>query len=182
MTRCMVLNASFEFLTIVDRWIDALSLVLAEKAIAIEHYPDIVRSQREQFRLPAVVVMRYQVNTQRKRHLFDAPSRKAVFIRDNFRCQYCGAKVTMRTGTRDHVVPRSRGGRDVLSNIVAACVPCNTRKDARTPEEAGMPLLNRPRSLTEEEKLRCLLRVVRSKERSAWMECLKKHGITLWAA
>jgi 5-methylcytosine-specific restriction endonuclease McrA len=182
MTRCMVLNASYEFLTIIDQWIDALTLVLTDKAVALEHYQDVVRSQYCTFQLPAVVVMRYQVNTHRHRRLFDAPTRKSVFIRDNFRCQYCGVKVTMHTGTRDHVMPRSCGGRDVLANIVAACVPCNTRKDARTPEEAGMPLMNRPRALSEEEKLRCLMRVVRTKERSAWIECLRRHGITLWAA
>jgi 5-methylcytosine-specific restriction endonuclease McrA len=178
----MVLNASFEFLAIEERWIDALSLVLAGKAVPLEQYPDVVRSAREQFRLPAVVVMRYQVRTQRRRRLFDVPTRKVVFIRDGFRCQYCGTRLSMKTGTRDHVVPRSRGGHDTLANVVAACVPCNTRKDARTPDEAGMPLLSRPRVLTEDEKIRCLLRVVRSKERTAWMDCLRRLGLTLWAA
>jgi 5-methylcytosine-specific restriction endonuclease McrA len=182
MTRCMVLNASYEFLAIEERWIDALSLVLAGKATPLELYPDVVRSARERFQLPAVVVMRHQVRTQRRRRLFDSPTRKAVFIRDGFRCQYCGGRIGMNTGTRDHVVPRSRGGADTLANVVAACVACNTRKDARTPDEAGMPLLSRPRALSEDEKLRCLLKVVRSRERATWMECLRRHGITLWAA
>jgi len=177
----MVLNASYEFLTIEERWIDALSLVLAGKALAIEHYPEVVRSERAQFRLPAVVVMRHQVRTLRRRRLFDSPTRKAVFIRDGFRCQYCGVRISMTSGTRDHVVPRSRGGADNLGNVVAACVPCNTHKDARTPDEAGMPLLSRPRALSEDEKLRCVLRVVRTRERSTWMDCLQRHGITLWA-
>jgi 5-methylcytosine-specific restriction endonuclease McrA len=177
----MVLNASYEFLTVIERWIDALGLVITGKAVPLENYPDLVRSQRLAFHLPAVVVMRYQVRTQRRRQLFDAPSRKAVFIRDGFRCQYCGLRVSMRTGTRDHVMPRSRGGADTLSNVVTACVPCNTRKDNRTPSEANMPLLNGPRSLSEEDKIRCLLKVVRSEERQTWMSCLRRHGITLWA-
>ena len=61
-------------------------------------------------------------------------------------------------------------------------MPCNTRKDDRTPDEAGMRLRSKPRALTEEEKLRCLLRTVRRSERSTWLDCLRRHGIALWAA
>ena len=57
MSRCLVLNASYEYLSISDKWIDALGLVLTKKATPIEEYTDIVRSQRTAFRLPAVVVM-----------------------------------------------------------------------------------------------------------------------------
>ena len=182
MSRCMVLNASYEFLAIQEHWIDALSLVIAGKAMPLEHYPDQVRGQWHAFQLPAVVVMRYQVSTQRRRRIFDAPTRKAVFIRDRFTCQYCGTRVSLKSGTRDHVVPRSRGGADTLSNVVTACSACNTRKDSMTPEAAGMRLLSQPRSLTEEEKVQCLLRTVRAKERTTWLDCLRKHGIKLWAA
>ncbi|MBA3845839.1 MAG: HNH endonuclease [Planctomycetes bacterium] len=182
MTRCMVLNASYEFLTIEERWIDALSLVLAGKATALAHYDEVVRSQHASCALPAVVVMRYQVRTQRRRRLFDAPSRKAVFIRDGFVCQYCDARVSMSTGTRDHVIPRSRGGADTLTNVVAACRACNARKADQTPTEAGLELRAKPRALSEDDKLRCLLRTVRAKERTTWTSCLRRHGITLWAA
>jgi 5-methylcytosine-specific restriction endonuclease McrA len=182
MTRCLVLNASYEYLAIAERWIDALSLVITGKATPIEHYPDVVRSAYATFRLPAVVVMRRQVRTLRHRRIFAAPSRRAVFIRDGFACQYCGARLSLTTGTRDHVVPRSRGGSDTLANVVAACRTCNARKDARTPHEAGMTLRSQPRSLTEEEKLDCLLKTVRAKERGVWLDCLRRNGISLWAA
>lgn len=182
MTRCLVLNASYEYLSIAEHWIDALSLVITGKAIPIDHYPDVVRSAHSSFQLPAVVVMRYQVRPQRRRRLFDSPSRKAVFIRDAFACQYCNARLSMRTGTRDHVIPRSRGGADSLSNVVAACISCNSRKEARTPQEAGMALRSQPRALSDDEKIQCLLKTVRSKERSAWLECLRRNGISLWAA
>jgi 5-methylcytosine-specific restriction endonuclease McrA len=178
----MVLNASYEFLTIQEHWIDALSLVLAGKADAIEHYPDVVRSQHCQFHLPAVVVMRYQVMSQRRSGLFHNASKRAIFVRDQFECQYCGVRVTMKTGTRDHVIPRSRGGADSLSNVVAACRMCNFRKDNKTPEEAKMPLRNRPRALSDDEKVQVLLRTVRARERNTWMGCLKRMGIHLWAA
>ena len=182
MTRCMVLDVSYGFLTIEERWIDALGLVLTGKAVPLEEYPDVVRSQHCTFHLPAVVLMRYHVKTQRRRHLFHQPTRRAVFIRDGFVCQYCGTKVSMTTGTRDHVIPRSRGGPDTLLNVVTACRTCNVRKDDRTPDEVGMKLANRPRLLSEEEKLQCLLKLVRAKERNAWMACLRRLGLELWAA
>jgi len=182
MSRCMVLNASYEFLAIQERWIDALSLVLTGKADAIEHYADVVRSEHCRFHLPAVVVMRYQVASHRRPGLFATASKRAIFVRDHFECQYCGVRVTMKTGTRDHVIPRSRGGPDTLTNIVAACRLCNFRKDDRTPDEAGMTLRNRPRALDDDEKVQVLLRTVRAKERNTWMACLKRLGIHLWAA
>lgn len=182
MSRCMVLNASYEFLSIEDRWIDALSLIIAGKAVPLEEYPDVVRSQRCTFHLPAVVLMRYHVKTHRRRSLFNLPTRRAVFVRDNFECQYCGVKISMATGTRDHVIPSSRGGPDTLLNVVTACRICNARKDNRTPDEAGMKLRSRPRSLSEDEKLQCLLKMVRAKERNTWMACLKRLGLELWAA
>ena len=182
MTRCLVLDASYEYLSIAERWIDALSLVIAGKATPIEHYPDVVRSARASFRLPAVVVMRHQVRPQRRRRLFDAPTRQAVFIRDGFACQYCGARLSMTTGTRDHVVPRSRGGADTLANVVAACRACNARKDDRLPHEAGMVLRSQPRALSDGERIQCLLKTVRARERTAWLDCLRRNGITLWAA
>ena len=179
MSRCLVLNASYEYLSIADRWIDALSLVLAKKATPIEEYPEVVRSQREAFRLPAVVVMNRYVKTRRKVRVWSAPTRKLVFSRDGFQCQYCGTRISMGTGTRDHVVPLSRGGPDVLANVVTACRDCNGRKDARTPAEAGMTLRSQPRSLTEAEKIQCLLKTCKVKERETWLECLDRIGVRL---
>lgn len=63
-------------------------------------------------------------------------STRAILDRDGHECAYCGGRAT----TRDHVLPRSRGGADSWDNLVAACVTCNNRKDDRTPGEAGMPL------------------------------------------
>src|SRR4051812_2952877 len=100
MSRCMVLNNSYEFLSITEHWMDALCLVIGGKATPIEHYPEVVRSQHCAFNLPAVVVMSRHVRTHRRRRLFDSPTRQAVFIRDGFQCQYCGARISMGTGTR----------------------------------------------------------------------------------
>ncbi len=178
----MVLNASYEYLNIEDDWFESLMLVLEGKAHPIEHYPEVVRSQFCTFQLPAVVVMRYQVLVRKRSKLFQLPTKRAVFIRDNFECQYCGTRLTMGSGTRDHVVPRARGGVDTLSNVVASCKPCNGTKADRTPEQAGMVLRTRPRPLTEDEKIRCVLKTCRAKERMTWLNCLKRLGIALWTS
>ena len=67
-----------------------------------------------------------------------------LFRRDHYLCAYCGDEFHRNELTRDHVLARSRGGRDVWSNVVSACRACNERKAARTPEEARMPLLYVP--------------------------------------
>ena len=67
-----------------------------------------------------------------------------LFARDRQHCMYCGNRHARGSLTRDHVVPRSRGGLDVWTNVVAACRRCNRLKDNRTPEEAGMALLAVP--------------------------------------
>jgi len=181
-SRCLVLIANYEYLAIEERWINALGLVVAGKADVLEAYPEVVRSQYLTLPLPAVVVMRYLVRTRRRRAIFDSASKSVVFTRDGFTCQYCGVRIGMGTGTRDHVIPKSRGGPDTLSNVVTACRACNARKSDRSLAESGMHLRSLPRGLTEEEKLQCLLKTVRTRERATWQACLRRHGITLWTS
>lgn len=69
---------------------------------------------------------------------------KNLFARDKNLCAYCGQSFGISSLSRDHVLPTSRGGDDCWSNVVTSCTPCNTRKGARTPEEAGMGLLYIP--------------------------------------
>lgn len=79
-------------------------------------------------------------------HREKAPSlsNKMLFRRDDHRCMYCGNKGSALELTRDHVVPTSRGGKDIWENVVAACARCNNFKADRCPEEAGMSLLAIP--------------------------------------
>lgn len=70
-------------------------------------------------------------------------SRKNILRRDNHQCQYCGKSKSELT--IDHILPRSRGGKDTWENLVTACMPCNSKKGCRTPEEAAMPLLSKPK-------------------------------------
>lgn len=71
-------------------------------------------------------------------------TRRNLYRRDRYTCQYCGARPGSENLSIDHVVPRSRGGKTTWVNCVLACVRCNVRKGNRTPEEARMKLRRRP--------------------------------------
>ncbi|MEG3600226.1 MAG: HNH endonuclease, partial [Actinomycetota bacterium] len=136
MRNVLVLNASFEPLSVVSAR-RATCLVLADKAEIIESGEELVRSPSFAMNVPLVVRLRYMVKAPRQRRA--VLSRRAVFARDDYQCQYCGA----HADSIDHILPRSRGGHHSWENLVAACKPCNLSKRDRTPEEAGM-VLQRP--------------------------------------
>lgn len=71
-------------------------------------------------------------------------NRRNIYARDHNRCQYCGRRFPVRELTIDHVVPRVQGGGNSWTNLVCACVRCNTRKGGRTPLQASMALVKRP--------------------------------------
>ena len=73
-----------------------------------------------------------------------ALTNQALFARDDHLCLYCGQTFSRQLLTRDHVLPVSKGGRDVWENVVSACFHCNSRKANRTPQQAHMPLLAVP--------------------------------------
>lgn len=88
------------------------------------------------------------------KHAISIPlTNKYLFRRDQNICMYCGQRFERALLTRDHIHPRSRGGQDIWTNVVAACKPCNQRKGARLPEEANMPLLAVPFKPTFSELL-----------------------------
>lgn len=71
-------------------------------------------------------------------------SRRMLFKRDRNMCAYCGTVLHDKSLELEHVIPKSKGGKTSWTNIVSACRSCNSRKDARTPEQAGMQLLYVP--------------------------------------
>jgi len=135
--RSLILNASLEPLGVVAHR-RAIVLVLREKAEIVERNGALYRSERLQIQAPSVIRLRYYVHVPHRLHV--APSRKAVFLRDGHKCQYCGRPAE----NVDHVLPRSRGGRHVWDNVVAACRRCNGRKENRLPNEVGLRLHRRP--------------------------------------
>lgn len=139
-TRTLVLT-SWYFPHKIIGWQDAITLMYLQKVDVIVSYDEIVRSPSVSLQVPAVVRLKRKVAVQKKRVKF---SRLNVYVRDDCSCAYCGSRLAVSQFTYDHVLPRSRGGRTVWENIVTACVPCNSRKGNRTPEECGMRLLRPP--------------------------------------
>lgn len=136
MSKVLVLNASYEPLNITS-WRRAVVLIIKGKAETVEHNGLAVYAN---FPLPTVIRLRHYVRIPYK----DIPlTRRNLLYRDNHTCQYCGYAGDGLT--LDHVVPRSRGGKEVWENMVSACVRCNVKKGNRTPKEARMPLRITPR-------------------------------------
>jgi 5-methylcytosine-specific restriction endonuclease McrA len=92
-----------------------------------------LRSERISFNRPAVIRLVVYVKLPRDNRR--RVTRRAVFARDGWECQYCGGDGNL---TVDHVVPRSRGGEHEWTNVVTACIPCNQRKGDCEPKQAGM--------------------------------------------
>jgi len=101
-----------------------------------------IRSVNFKLIVPEIIVLNMFNGFIRKKVRF---SRRNIFERDRNTCQYCGGRFNKADLTIDHVVPRSRGGHDTWENLVLACVKCNVRKGDRTPEEAGIRLIRKPR-------------------------------------
>ncbi len=128
-------------------WQTAVTLLFLDKIEVLEEYDEVIRSPSLEIKTPAVVRLLTMRSMFRRNVRF---SRINVFVRDGFRCQYCGQQRSMRELSYDHVLPRTQGGKTVWENIVTSCHPCNAHKRDRTPEQAGMKLLRppfRPKSL-----------------------------------
>ncbi|MBG86407.1 MAG: HNH endonuclease [Verrucomicrobiales bacterium] len=105
-------------------------------------HPDSVKSVSLRIRIPRVIVLAVFDKLPRKDVKF---TRHNIFERDKNVCQYCGKSFDRSDLNLDHVVPRDRGGPTSWENIVCSCIRCNTHKANRTPQEAGMRLVQSPK-------------------------------------
>jgi 5-methylcytosine-specific restriction endonuclease McrA len=137
--RVLVLNATFEPINVctIRR---AVVLLLKEKAEVIEHAELHLHSASTTMARPVVIRLVSYVRVPRDTHRRKI-TRRAVFARDDWTCQYCGSRSNL---TVDHVVPRSKGGSSSWDNIVASCAPCNRRKGNAMLRQSGMQLRRRP--------------------------------------
>jgi 5-methylcytosine-specific restriction endonuclease McrA len=133
--RVLLLNASWEPLRIVS-WQRAILLYFSEKIEIVEYADSYIRSAHTQMQLPSVVRLKRYIAPRRLSKILRF-SRHHVFMRDRFKCVYCVKSFSMKDLTLDHVVPVVKGGKRTWTNIVSSCVPCNQRKGAKTPQEAG---------------------------------------------
>lgn len=144
----LVLNADFRPLSYyplsVWPWQEAVKAIFRETVTVVSEYDRIVKSPSHEMKLPAVLVLKEYVHTERK----PAFTRFNVFLRDRWTCQYCAAKFKTHELTFDHVIPKSRGGRTIWGNIVTACQSCNIRKGNRMPHACGMHPKKAPRQPT----------------------------------
>lgn len=134
----LVLNQDYRALSVcsVER---AVVLLFLHKVELVHASPDRkLHSARAEHPWPSIVRLKAYVHVPYKRIML---SRKNVLRRDRGTCQYCGSRDRL---TIDHVMPKSRGGKDTWENLAAACVPCNNRKGNRTPAEANMALKRKP--------------------------------------
>jgi 5-methylcytosine-specific restriction endonuclease McrA len=141
----LVLNADYRPLSYyplsVCSWQEALKNVFLERVNIVQEYEEVVRTPTRAFRIPAIVSLKTFVKPPRQ----PAFTRFNVFLRDRFKCQYCGSGEDL---TFDHVVPRSKGGRTTWTNVVTACAPCNLQKGGRLPRDSRMLPANPPRQPT----------------------------------
>ena len=154
MSHCVLLNADYTFLNLID-WKRAVCLLAKGKVEVLKHSDSIVKSPGGiEFKIPSIMRLIKLIRTIYRTGV--AFNKKNILVRDGFRCAYCGEK--SQKLTIDHIIPRSRGGHDSFENCVAACRSCNRRKGGRMPSEANMHLILKPYQPTVSEFLRMRLK------------------------
>lgn len=137
----LVLNADYTPLSYYPLslwpWQTAVKAMFLERVDVVAHYNREVHSPSASLKLPSVIALRQFVRPNEH----PAFTRFNLFLRDRFRCVYCGSHKEL---TFDHVVPRAQGGRTSWENVATACAPCNLKKGGRTPRQAHMHIHREP--------------------------------------
>ncbi len=134
----LLLNSTYEPLTVITAR-RAMKLLFSKKAHTLEQTNIFMATVRSRVRIPSVIQIIYYIKKPYTKPRF---SKKSVFIRDNYLCQYCGKKESKPT--IDHIIPRSKKGKTNWNNVVTACHTCNNKKSNRTLKQAGMKLIREP--------------------------------------
>lgn len=134
----LVLNQNYEPLNVCTMR-RAMGLVFHDKAEVLEFYPAPISSASRSFDAPSVIRLIYMIRRPRPRVKL---TRREIFIRDDYTCQYCGTRT--HDLTIDHIVPRSRGGGHSWDNLVSACRSCNHRKGGKLLADSKMRLKREP--------------------------------------
>lgn len=165
----LVLNADYRPLSYYPLslwpWQETIKAVVLDRVRILAEYDDVVSSPSARLRIPSVVVLKDYVRPRRR----VAFTRFNLFLRDEFCCQYCGARHDL---TFDHVVPRSRGGVTSWENVVAACSACNLKKANRSLRNSGLKLRRTPRRPTAEEMHAAGRRFPPNHLHHSWMDFL----------
>ena len=137
----LLLNADGQPLSLLPlstiSWQNAVKAMFADKVHVIREYEDIfLRSSRLTLNMPSIVML----NTYHRQPTLAKYTRRNVYIRDDYQCQYCGDKFDHNDLTLDHVIPKSKGGRLGWENTVTACGPCNVAKSDKLIKPMRQPI------------------------------------------
>jgi 5-methylcytosine-specific restriction endonuclease McrA len=138
--RVLLLNQTYEPLGTLSVTRSIIMVLKESVTVELWNAGRFLRSARNVYPVPSVIRRREYINIRRRREAAGV-KRTRIYIRDKYRCQYCGARKGAAELTLDHIFPRERGGDHSPLNVVTACLDCHGRKGQRTPAEARMPLL-----------------------------------------
>ncbi|GMH96892.1 hypothetical protein TrVE_jg7608 [Triparma verrucosa] len=145
----LVLNADYQPLSLLPlslwSWQEAIKAVFSGRVTVVDSYDYIIRGVGLSVPLPSVIALHDYIPEATKKA--PAFTRRNVFLRDSYKCQYCSSKFPPRDLTLDHVIPRCDGGRLDWSNAVSCCKVCNGRKGCKSLKECenmGMKLRRKP--------------------------------------
>lgn len=140
----LILNGDYQPLSKYPLSLNSMKKVLKSllkgRISVVKEYDDCIFVKGNELKLPKVVVLKKYVNVSHKPKF----SRKNVYLRDNYTCQYCGRQFKAEDLTFDHVIPRKDGGQTTWENIVTCCKECNCRKGCKSSDEAHMYPLREP--------------------------------------
>ena len=141
MKKTLLLNTTYEALSFVTEK-KLCKLVFKEKVEVISNWSDHIQwINNTKIQHPAIIRLKEPINRKYTRVYFN---RRSIIRRDKSICQYCAKKLNASEITIDHIIPRSVGGQNTFTNCVVSCLPCNSKKSNKTPEQAGMKLLRLP--------------------------------------
>jgi 5-methylcytosine-specific restriction endonuclease McrA len=158
--RTLVLNASYMPFDVWS-WQRAMKKLFSPdpKVSVVSEYERVIRDgSGNEYNVPAVVLLHRMIDKENRLAPY---SKMNIYARDQQVCQYCGVQFPLRKLTLDHVIPQAHWNpkrfhfkKTSFENVVACCKPCNTEKRNRTPQQAGMRLLRKPRRITQAEAYR----------------------------
>jgi len=171
--RCkiLLLNASYEAVRLIG-WQKAICLLYTQKAVAPGGYDHevAIRTIDDFFYLPTALVLK---NYVRIPYYTMRPTRKNVFRRDSYTCQYTGERLALRDATIDHIIPTSRGGKNTWENMVTCSRMVNQRKGDRDLQESGFKLIRPARAPSRAELL-----INAYPEMKEWQQFLPRKKVT----
>jgi 5-methylcytosine-specific restriction endonuclease McrA len=135
----LVLNTNYEPINVCNLQ-RAIGLMVSRKASLVSNGRGEIHSASLAYPIPSVIRLDTMIYRPRPRVKL---TRREIFRRDNYSCQYCGKRAASLTV--DHILPRHLGGREIWTNLVTACSSCNHLKGGHTLEDAKMKLLHIPK-------------------------------------